>query len=58
MTMLASRLRRTRRTAALRNLVRETRVHPAMLVAPIFVRPGAGVREPIGSMPGRRPGLA
>ena len=24
-----------------------------MLVAPLFVRPGSGVREPIGSMPGR-----
>ena len=49
---LAMRLRRLRRTAALRALVRETRLHPAMLVAPIFVRPGVGVRESIGSMPG------
>ena len=46
------RLRRLRRTQALRSLVRETRLHPAMLVAPLFVRPGNGVREPIGSMPG------
>jgi len=46
------RPRRLRRTAALRNLVRETRLHPSMLVAPIFVCPGVGVREPIGSMPG------
>ena len=36
----AHRLRRTRRTPALRALVRETRLHPAMLVAPLFVRPG------------------
>ena len=49
---LAMRLRRLRRTAALRALVRETRLHPAMLVAPLFVRPGVGVRESIGSMPG------
>ena len=46
------RLRRLRRTAGLRDLVRESRLHPAMLVAPMFVRPGSGVREPIASMPG------
>jgi porphobilinogen synthase len=46
------RRRRTRRTDALRELVRETRIHPRQLVAPIFVRPGRGVREPVGSMPG------
>jgi porphobilinogen synthase len=45
--------RRLRRTAALRALVRETRLHPAMLVAPLFVRPGRGIREEIGSMPGQ-----
>ncbi|HLY12815.1 MAG TPA: hypothetical protein VKR24_00575, partial [Candidatus Limnocylindrales bacterium] len=49
---LPVRLRRLRRTPALRALVRETRLHPSMLVAPLFVRPGSGVREPIGSMPG------
>jgi porphobilinogen synthase len=47
------RPRRLRRTPALRALVRETRLHPSMLVAPLFVRPGAGVREPISSMPGQ-----
>jgi porphobilinogen synthase len=50
---LVIRPRRLRRTPALRALVRETRLHPSMLVAPLFVRPGAGVREPIGSMPGQ-----
>ena len=49
---LAIRPRRLRRTAALRALVRETRPQPGMLVAPLFVRPGSGVREPIASMPG------
>ena len=49
---LPTRLRRLRRTPALRSLVRETRLHPSMLVAPLFVRPGSGVREPVGSMPG------
>ena len=48
----AHRLRRTRRTDALRSLVRETRIHPRNLVAPIFVQPGHAQREPIGSMPG------
>jgi porphobilinogen synthase len=46
------RLRRMRRTSALRSLVRETRVHPRQLVAPIFVQPGRGVRSPISSLPG------
>jgi porphobilinogen synthase len=46
------RPRRLRRTPALRALVRETRLDPAMLVAPLFVRPGSGVREPISSLPG------
>jgi porphobilinogen synthase len=46
------RPRRLRRTEALRGLVRETRLDPSMLVAPIFVRPGSGVREPIDAMPG------
>ncbi|HEY2888039.1 MAG TPA: porphobilinogen synthase [Candidatus Limnocylindrales bacterium] len=49
---LTTRLRRLRRTPALRSLVREVRLHPSMLVAPLFVRPGRGIREPIGSMPG------
>jgi porphobilinogen synthase len=46
------RPRRLRRTPALRALVRETRLHPSMLVAPLFVCPGSGVREPVASMPG------
>ena len=49
---LVLRPRRLRRTPALRALVRESRLDPAMLVAPLFVRPGSGVREPIASMPG------
>ena len=49
---LTIRPRRLRRTPALRALVRETRLHPAMFIAPLFVRPGVGVRESIASMPG------
>jgi len=37
----------------MRRLVRETRLHPSMLVAPLFVRPGRDIREPIGSLPGQ-----
>lgn len=48
----AHRLRRTRRSEALRAFVRETRLHPRQLVAPLFVYPGEGGREPVGSMPG------
>jgi porphobilinogen synthase len=50
---LQVRSRRLRRTPALRALVRETRLHPAMLVAPLFVRAGSGIRLPIDSMPGQ-----
>jgi porphobilinogen synthase len=51
-TSAVQRPRRLRRSPALRALVRETRLHPAMLIAPLFVQPGVQVREPIGSMPG------
>ena len=47
-----TRLRRTRRTAALRALVAETRLHAGMFVLPVFVCAGEGVRKPVGSMPG------
>lgn len=50
---LPVRPRRLRRTPALRALARETRLHPSMLIAPLFVQPGAGRRDPIGSMPGQ-----
>jgi porphobilinogen synthase len=46
------RPRRLRRTAALRSLVRETRIDPSMLVAPLFVQPGSGIRTVVDSMPG------
>jgi len=46
------RPRRLRRTAALRNLVRETHLAPSQLVLPVFVRDGGKVRRPVGSMPG------
>jgi porphobilinogen synthase len=49
---LVDRPRRLRATAASRALVRETRLSPRQLVAPVFVVPGRERREPIPSMPG------
>src|ERR687883_210092 len=46
------RLRRTRRTATLRGLVRETQLSPGDLVYPIFVTVGEDVRNPVAPMPG------
>ena len=49
---LRMRMRRLRRTDALRRVVRETRLDPAQFIWPLFVRTGQKVRAPIGSMPG------
>jgi porphobilinogen synthase len=46
------RPRRLRRTESLRRLIQETRLAPAQLVLPLFVRSGSKVRNPVGSMPG------
>src|SRR5580700_2921132 len=46
------RLRRLRTTGRLRDLVRETRIHPSQFILPLFVCPGEGVRREIGAMPG------
>jgi len=46
------RPRRLRRTPAIRELLQEVRLHPADLIAPLFVREGAGEPEPVASMPG------
>jgi porphobilinogen synthase len=47
-----SRLRRLRYQPAMRELVRETRLHPSNLVLPLFVKPGKKVKHEVGSMPG------
>ena len=47
-----TRLRRLRYHPAVRRLVQETRVSPADLILPLFVRPGRNVREEISAMPG------
>ena len=52
MSFPGMRPRRLRRTPALRRLVAETRIHPAQLVLPMFVREGLTEARPIPTMPG------
>ena len=46
------RMRRLRRTEALRRLVRETHLAPSQLVWPLFVCHGEGVRREVAALPG------
>jgi porphobilinogen synthase len=46
------RPRRLRRTPAIRDMVRETRLDPSDFIYPLFVRPGKGIRSEISAMPG------
>src|ERR1035441_5978881 len=52
MNFPVTRMRRLRRTEAMRSLVRETHLHPGALIYPLFLVPGEGVRKEISSMPG------
>ena len=52
MSFPVSRPRRLRTTAAMRELVAETRLHVSDLVAPLFVREGISQPQPIVSLPG------
>ncbi|MFM7225553.1 MAG: porphobilinogen synthase [Actinomycetota bacterium] len=52
MTFPEQRMRRLRRTPALRRLVAEHRLDVDDLVAPLFVKEGIGEPEPVVSMPG------
>ena len=49
---LTRRMRRLRRTEAMRALVRETRLSPDAFMLPLFVCDGEGVRREVPSMPG------
>ncbi len=49
---LTHRLRRLRTSAAMRALVRETRISPDVLMLPLFVCEGEAVRREVSSMPG------
>jgi porphobilinogen synthase len=51
-TFPVTRLRRFRRTAPLRSLIRETRLDLADFVYPLFACEGAGVEEPLEGLPG------
>ena len=48
----AARMRRLRRTNALRDMVQEHQLGTTDLIWPVFVREGTGVEDPIPSMPG------
>lgn len=52
MTFPTQRLRRLRRSEALRGFVRETHISTSGLVYPMFACPGKGVRTEVSSMPG------
>lgn len=49
---LPRRPRRNRSTARVRDLLRETRLHPADFILPVFVQDGTDAPEEISSMPG------
>lgn len=51
-TSIGLRLRRLRNGEGIRHTLREARLHPAELVAPIFVLDGKGEVEPVEEMPG------
>ena len=48
----SARLRRVRKSPAVRALVRENNLSVGDLIWPVFVRDGKGVEEPVPSMPG------
>ena len=52
MSFPATRMRRMRRSPALRAMIRETDLSAAHLIQPMFVVAGEGVREEVPSMPG------
>jgi porphobilinogen synthase len=49
---LTKRLRRLRTSPAMRALVQETRLSPEMLMLPLFICEGEGIRREVPSMPG------
>jgi porphobilinogen synthase len=52
MAFPSTRLTRLRKSPEMRSMVRETRVHTADLIMPMFIVPGKNVMKPISSMPG------
>lgn len=47
------RPRRLRRTASIRDMVRETTLSTTDLISPLFVKNGKGIKDPVSSMPGQ-----
>lgn len=46
------RFRRLRHNPIVRDMVRETRLHPSDLIYPLFVIHGSNIKNPVASMPG------
>src|SRR3990167_2967349 len=49
---LPIRLRRNRKSEAIRKMVQETHLHPSNLIAPLFITDGENARSSISSLPG------
>lgn len=49
---IKNRLRRLRKSNDLRNMLSETHLRANQLAAPLFIRPGKNIIEPVESMPG------
>jgi len=47
------RPRRLRRTATIREMVKETRLSIKDFIAPLFIKHGQGIKDPISAMPGQ-----
>lgn len=48
---IVHRPRRLRKSEGIREMVRETRLHPSTFMAPLFVVPGESIRREVSSMP-------
>lgn len=52
-TFPTTRLRRLRRTPAIRSLIKETQLDISKLIQPLFIRHGQGIKQAIAAMPGQ-----
>ena len=52
MKPLTLRMKRLRKTATIRNMVRETHLHTSQLIAPLFIHAGLTQKQAISAMPG------
>lgn len=50
--MVLHRPRRNRKLSSIRNMIAETQIGPENLVAPLFIKEGQKLREPIKTLPG------